>query len=254
MGKFDNRGGFGEHRGGSERRDSRGGGFNRGGRDAGRAEMHSATCSECGRTCEVPFKPTGDKPVYCSECFKTKGGAERRNFGERDFSRRPSFEDKKMFRATCSECGQSCEVPFKPTGDKPVYCSECFGQSDKQRNKSDRGAGDFSKRVPEANRTSGDFNSLNAKLDKILQILSTMTGGQPRAKEGIKEMAQEVARETVKEAKEIVKDVKAKVTASKKTVVKAVQKAATSKVAKVALKATAKVVAKAVPKKKKNKK
>ena len=32
-------------------------------------EMHSATCSSCGREARVPFRPNGSKPVYCSECF-----------------------------------------------------------------------------------------------------------------------------------------------------------------------------------------
>ncbi|HLD42565.1 MAG TPA: CxxC-x17-CxxC domain-containing protein [Candidatus Nanoarchaeia archaeon] len=31
--------------------------------------MHKATCSECGNECEVPFKPTQGKPVYCRTCF-----------------------------------------------------------------------------------------------------------------------------------------------------------------------------------------
>ena len=34
----------------------------------GRREMHKATCAECKKECEVPFKPSGDKPVYCKEC------------------------------------------------------------------------------------------------------------------------------------------------------------------------------------------
>ena len=32
-------------------------------------EMHSATCSSCGKETEVPFQPTPGKPVYCLECF-----------------------------------------------------------------------------------------------------------------------------------------------------------------------------------------
>ncbi|KHO45628.1 MAG: hypothetical protein QJ16_C0018G0003 [archaeon GW2011_AR1] len=36
------------------------------------AEKHKATCSECGQECEVPFKPTPGKSVYCFECFKEK--------------------------------------------------------------------------------------------------------------------------------------------------------------------------------------
>ena len=32
-------------------------------------EMHKTICSECKGECEVPFKPTQGKPVYCKECF-----------------------------------------------------------------------------------------------------------------------------------------------------------------------------------------
>ena len=35
-------------------------------------EMHKATCSECGCECDVPFKPTEGKPVYCRDCFRKK--------------------------------------------------------------------------------------------------------------------------------------------------------------------------------------
>ena len=40
------------------------------GRDSGRHTMHNATCNHCGKDCEVPFKPTGGKPIYCSNCFE----------------------------------------------------------------------------------------------------------------------------------------------------------------------------------------
>ncbi|MBI2671029.1 DNA-directed RNA polymerase [Candidatus Woesearchaeota archaeon] len=32
--------------------------------------MHKAICSDCGQECEVPFKPTEGKPVYCRDCYK----------------------------------------------------------------------------------------------------------------------------------------------------------------------------------------
>ena len=35
---------------------------------------------------------------------------------------------REMFKVTCSECKQECEVPFKPTGDRPVYCRDCFSK------------------------------------------------------------------------------------------------------------------------------
>ena len=37
--------------------------------NSGPREMHKAVCSECKQECEVPFKPTEGKPVYCKECF-----------------------------------------------------------------------------------------------------------------------------------------------------------------------------------------
>ena len=33
-------------------------------------EKHKATCSECGKECEVPFKPIEDRPVYCRDCYR----------------------------------------------------------------------------------------------------------------------------------------------------------------------------------------
>jgi CxxC-x17-CxxC domain-containing protein len=35
-------------------------------------EMHKAVCAECKKECEVPFKPTAGKPVYCRECFSKR--------------------------------------------------------------------------------------------------------------------------------------------------------------------------------------
>ncbi len=36
----------------------------------GPREMHKATCSDCGKECEVPFKPIEGKPVYCRDCYQ----------------------------------------------------------------------------------------------------------------------------------------------------------------------------------------
>jgi CxxC-x17-CxxC domain-containing protein len=40
--------------------------------DRGPREMFSATCSSCGREAQVPFRPSGAKPVYCSDCFSSQ--------------------------------------------------------------------------------------------------------------------------------------------------------------------------------------
>jgi CxxC-x17-CxxC domain-containing protein len=33
-------------------------------------EMHKVKCSDCGKDTDVPFKPSGDRPVYCRECYQ----------------------------------------------------------------------------------------------------------------------------------------------------------------------------------------
>ena len=49
------------------RKAERGGGMGGGG---ARGQMYPATCAQCGKATQVPFQPRGDKPVYCSDCFR----------------------------------------------------------------------------------------------------------------------------------------------------------------------------------------
>ena len=61
-------------------RDGGGGGYGSyggGGGSRGPREMFTATCSSCGNEAQVPFQPSGDKPVYCSTCFQQRGGGAR---------------------------------------------------------------------------------------------------------------------------------------------------------------------------------
>lgn len=173
-----------------------GGGQGRGGfgRDGGRAQMHQATCSDCGKECEVPFKPFAGKSVYCNDCFRKdgdfdsdRGGRDSGKFDKRD-SGRPNFrdrdrDDRPMHQATCAECGEKCEVPFRPNGEKPVYCRDCFGSS-----KGKDSTPSFKK--PE--QSGGQMDQLNAKLDKILKTLEIMMGKKefiverPEAKPAVK--------------------------------------------------------------------
>jgi CxxC-x17-CxxC domain-containing protein len=133
-----------------------------GDRDSSRnVNMHKAICSECGAKCELPFKPTGDKPVFCSNCFGSRAHSSRP--GGRD-SVQSHFQDKRMHSAICTECGAQCEVPFRPTGGKPIYCKNCFRKGDSTPGK-----------TPDQFRDQ--FEIVNAKLDAILKrlkpILST---------------------------------------------------------------------------------
>ena len=49
-----------------------GGGGSRGGFGGGPRQMFPATCASCGKPTEVPFKPSGTRPVYCRECFQAQ--------------------------------------------------------------------------------------------------------------------------------------------------------------------------------------
>src|SRR3990167_2885707 len=136
-------------------------------RDQRRAKMHPATCSECGRDCEVPFKPSGNRPVFCSNCFQ-KDGEEQfapKKFGRRDFER-PSFEEKRGFKAICDACGVNCEVPFRPTGEKPVYCSSCFEKGGQAGQKPPQRMSQPTESYKE------EFKQLQAKLDRLIDLLS----------------------------------------------------------------------------------
>jgi len=103
-------------------------------------EMFTATCGDCGNECQIPFKPKEDRPVYCTECFQKhkpqeRSGGSRFNrgssYGRNDrgskFSRGSrDTRSREMFTATCGDCGNECQIPFKPKDDRPVYCTECF--------------------------------------------------------------------------------------------------------------------------------
>jgi CxxC-x17-CxxC domain-containing protein len=59
-------------------------------------------------------------PKRCKEC-KAKRAAGPRSGGDRSQARVQTT-------VKCSQCGKETTVPFKPSGDKPVYCKECFAQ------------------------------------------------------------------------------------------------------------------------------
>lgn len=58
--------------GGSYGNSSYGGGSSSYGASRGPREMFTATCSSCGNVASVPFRPSGAKPVYCSDCFSRR--------------------------------------------------------------------------------------------------------------------------------------------------------------------------------------
>lgn len=145
---------------------SGGGNFKRGGfggRGSDRpVTMHQAICDTCRQNCEVPFRPTSGKPVFCKNCFAGNRSSDSMGSERRNFERPTNFDEKRMFEAVCDECGSSCKVPFAPRGDKPIYCSNCFGEK--------KGAGNKENGQCQS-QCIAQFEALNQKLDRILKLL-----------------------------------------------------------------------------------
>ncbi|MEN9328001.1 MAG: hypothetical protein RI947_809 [Candidatus Parcubacteria bacterium] len=124
-----------------------------------------------------------------------RNNRDNRSGGGRDFNKRSSFgerrsfddrdnrgSDRPMYQTVCSKCGRNCEVPFKPNGSKPVFCNDCFQNnkgSDYNRPESRPSERpNFSNHSEQSGRNNEQyqykqqFEALNAKLDKILRILT----------------------------------------------------------------------------------
>ena len=89
--------------------------------------------------------------------------------GGRDFSPR---SDRPLFKTVCSNCGKDCEVPFRPTNGKPVYCSDCFEKMGNTR--SDSGRSDFGRpERPVFDQSRAQLDAINVKLERIIRMLET---------------------------------------------------------------------------------
>lgn len=86
-------------------------------------------------------------------------------------------------KATCTKCGNACEVPFKPMSGKPVFCRNCFVKTD------DAGAGRASDRFPRREYSARGYASpapetgnsdvlkqleiMNAKLERLIHAVES---------------------------------------------------------------------------------
>ena len=80
-------------------------------------------CKECGveflfSAQEQEFyaeKGFQNEPARCPECRRVRKQQAGAGRGERQY-----------YAAVCANCGADTQVPFKPTGIRPVYCRDCF--------------------------------------------------------------------------------------------------------------------------------
>jgi CxxC-x17-CxxC domain-containing protein len=92
----------------------------------------SLTCVDCNANFtftggEQEFyaqKGFTNKPTRCPDCRTARKASRQGGRGESSFG--GVRREREMHSATCSQCGKEALVPFVPSGDKPVYCRDCF--------------------------------------------------------------------------------------------------------------------------------
>lgn len=84
-------------------------------------EDKTLKCEDCGEDFDFSAKDQEfyvergyQEPKRCKPC-RDKRKADRMGGGQ-----------KEMHDATCAECGESTQVPFRPSEDRPVYCRDCY--------------------------------------------------------------------------------------------------------------------------------
>lgn len=192
MGDFNrggNRGGGfrgGNDRGGKPSFNKKSWGGNDRGGDRERPDMHKATCSECGKMCEVPFRPSNDKPVYCNDCFSSKReGVDRKP--------RADYNDR----------------PARREFDRPAQRPE------------------IARPQPANDEVKNQLRDLNSKMDRLITAMEKMTStSTPKAPTPVAKVIPAIKKDEVKKvvaSKPVTKVVAKKVVAkapAKKVVAK----------------------------------
>ena len=170
-------------------------GGDRGGRSDRPMELFSTTCSACKKSCEVPFRPNSDKPVYCSACFGKKNSDDARD--ERGDSR-SEFRPRNDSRSERSEYAKPQREYQAPRSESP-------------RKFEDNGLGEIKKQLA----------TIESRLNRILDLINPPVAPTkaPRV-----EVAEVVEGEVVPKKVRKPKTVKVKKTPAKKGAKKVAKK------------------------------
>jgi CxxC-x17-CxxC domain-containing protein len=158
---------------------ARGGRSTNRGFDQGATEMFSATCAQCGKRCEVPFRPTGERPVFCRDCFRSQEHVPGRNSnGE---------EHRGMHNSPVSRGGERTEREFRPHPTK-TYSPDGLDSLKRQ------------------------IIALESKVDRILQIVAKRSASPTLATPPEEEVAHPAPSPTTKPRKRTEKPAKKRAT------------------------------------------
>lgn len=87
-------------------------------------------CKDCGQ--EFLFS-AGEQEFYAEKGFQNEPLRCKACRIKRKTPKSEGGLPRKMYTAVCADCGRECTVPFEPRGNRPVYCSECFGRHRQER-------------------------------------------------------------------------------------------------------------------------
>jgi len=88
--------------------------------------LNTTTCIKSGGIAQLYLYKTV-RCIYADQNCMSKT-MERKSFGGPR-----NFGPREMTKTVCSDCGKECEVPFKPTEGRPVYCRDCLPKHRKPR-------------------------------------------------------------------------------------------------------------------------
>ena len=77
-------------------------------------------CKDCGN--EFVFT-AGEQEFYAEKGFQNQPQRCKECRYARKNAAKP---EREFFIGVCANCGGEAKIPFQPTNDRPVYCSECF--------------------------------------------------------------------------------------------------------------------------------
>ena len=83
-------------------------------------------CKDCGA--EFVFT-AGEQEFYAENGFQNDP---QRCKACRDATKNAAKPARELFTTTCARCGKEAKVPFQPSNDRPVYCSECYAEMKQQ--------------------------------------------------------------------------------------------------------------------------
>jgi CxxC-x17-CxxC domain-containing protein len=126
--------------------------------------------------------------AYFNRDTSNRSGRDNRGGGRGFGGGRPTRNDgpREMFKTVCSSCGKNVKFHLNQQMEKPVYCSECFDRisprTDRQSSRPERSERNDKRSLsfqdrPQTPRVDygAQFESLNAKMDKLITLLTPKT-------------------------------------------------------------------------------